>query len=156
MADGAWILQADPKQWDLARYARDVRGNRAPDDVRWPAHDADLQVGDRVFLYSSGDERTAGVLALARVTGPVEEGEEELPQYRKGPAASHGGPQPRVPLHIEEVLPKPLYKVKMEWDPELKGSAFLSSEDNAPMQLSAAEAARIEELGSKLEARQKR
>jgi hypothetical protein len=151
----AWILQTDPKSWDISKFARDVDTGNRSSLVNWPVDEAGegIAAGDRLFLWSGGDDRVAGVLALARaVSGP-----EVLPDdghnYRRSKAAVPEPDQLRVTIDVDLVLPRPLFRVKLEWDKELDAGSFLPGEEGIAFPLSREQADALEQRSLAVTAR---
>jgi hypothetical protein len=146
----AWIFQAEPKEWDVDRFLRDVRSGAVdPPTVRWlVAEDAqDMKPGDRAYVWRAGDHRKAGVVAVGTVTGAAEPREEDRAEYRrKGFEDAYAGKALRAELRIDEVLPKPLYRVKLEWNDETKGLHILEFTDVRSSPVAPAEEEAIERL----------
>src|SRR5215210_3249811 len=126
----AWILQADPKQWDIARFVRETATEKGPATLNWPVDEAGAAIrpGDRVFLWSGGDDRVAGVLALGRATSAPGDLPDDGATYRRSSAARADDDQERVTVEIERVLPRPMFRVKLEWDTGLDAKSFLPAE----------------------------
>lgn len=156
-SETAWIFRGDPKEWQLDRFVRDVRDGRVDATTGWIVehHTERMAVDQRVFLWTIGDDRTAGIVALARIAGLPEARTEDRQDYRRaGAQEKFSGEQLRVVLEVETVLPKTLFRVKLEWDPELKGMAFLDSTDEEVIvPLGSAEAAILEDRCLKVKAR---
>lgn len=134
MSTQAWIFQGNPKEWDLAKYARDVRDGRADGSVSWlvDAHEDAIEIGDRVFLWAVGDDRVAGIVATARVAaGPAVLPEDQVQYRRLNSAEKFAGERMRAVLEIDRVLPKTLFRVKLQWDQDLKHCAFLEECDQS-------------------------
>ena len=74
-----------------------------------------ISTGDRVYIWSASGDRRAGVVALARATGPVADLPEDKPGYRTEElAGKYEGLRQRVPLRIEHILSKPLTKIQIQ------------------------------------------
>lgn len=146
----AWIFEAVPKEWDVNRYLRDVSRRDVEGEMAWPvtAHVEDVKAGDRVFVWRAGDHKVAGVVALARVVDAPAELEEDKSEYRKAAFEDkYAAPQPRARIHIESVLSKPLYGVKLEWTEATKGLAILGEKPGgAVYRVDAAQAEALERL----------
>jgi EVE domain len=146
----AWIFQAEPKEWDVDRFLRDVRsGAIDPPTVRWMVEDdaRDMQPGDRAYVWRAGDHRKAGVVAVGTVTAAAELVEEDQTQYRrKGFEQAYAGKALRAELRVDEVLPKPLYRVKLEWNDDTKGLHILSFTEARTSPVEPAEEEAIERL----------
>ena len=58
----AWIFQGNPRKFEIDEYVA-----RYPELIYWytPRHASEIQLGDRVFLWRSGDE--AGAIAIGSV-----------------------------------------------------------------------------------------
>jgi hypothetical protein len=105
--NAAWILQANPREWDITRFLADVRSGRTSPETGWlaPTHSAEIEVGDRVFLWTTGSETDAGVVALGTVTARVADRPEDKPEYRMlGFEEKYGPPRPRIRIRIEAPL----------------------------------------------------
>jgi hypothetical protein len=143
----AWILQTDPKQFDIARFVRDFDTGKGPASMNWPVDPAGAAIrpGDRIFLWSGGEDRVAGVLALGRATSVPGELPDDGAAYRRSSAARPEGDQLRVSVDIERVLPRPMFRVKLEWDLEIDAKAFLPAEEGLVFPLAAAQAEALEQ-----------
>jgi hypothetical protein len=53
--------------------------------------------------------------------------------------------QSRVAVEIEVVLPRPMFRVKLEWDTDIDAKAFLPDEHGLAFPLEPAQAAALEE-----------
>jgi hypothetical protein len=150
----AWIFQAEPKEWDVDRFLRDVRsGSIDPPTVRWLVDDdADgMKPGDRAYIWRAGDHRKAGVVAVGEVIGAPEQVEEDRVEYRrKGFEETYAGKAPRAELRVDQVLPKPLYRVKLEWTEETKGLHILAVTDARTSPVAPGEQDAIERLREQL------
>jgi EVE domain len=126
----AWILQTDPKQWDIARFIRDTELGKAPASLNWPVDEAGagIRPGDRIFLWSGGDDRVAGVLALGRAASAPGALPDDGAAYRRSAAGKVEEDQARVTVEIERVLPRAMFRVKLQWDPDIDAKAFLPDE----------------------------
>jgi hypothetical protein len=146
-APSAWILQTDPKQWDIARYVRDVDTGKGPASQNWPVDDAGAAIrpGDRIFLWSAGDDRVAGVVALGRAASAPGPLPDDGAAYRRSSAAKPGDDQPRVTVDIELVLPRTMFRVKLEWDKEIDAKAFLPGQGGLAFPLTADQATALED-----------
>src|SRR4051794_1719845 len=142
----AWILQADPKQWDIARFVRDTATDKGPATLNWPVDEAGAAIrpGDRVFLWSGGDDRVAGVLALGRAVSAPGALPDDTAAYRRSSAAKVEEDQARVSVEVERVLPRTMFRVKLEWDSELDAKAFLPDEHGLAFPLDAEQAEALE------------
>jgi len=66
-----------------------------------PTHAADIETGDRAFLWIAGSETNAGVVALAIVIAPAAEIPEDKSEYRMpGFEDKYGPPRMRVRIRI--------------------------------------------------------
>jgi hypothetical protein len=146
-APNAWILQTDPKQWDIARFIRDFDLGKGPASLNWPVDDAGAAIrpGDRIFLWNGGDDRVAGVLALGRATSAPGPLPDDGASYRRSSAAKVPDEPLRVTVEIERVLPRPMFRVKLEWDTRIDAKAFLPAEQGVVFPLTADQAAALEE-----------
>lgn len=143
----AWILQADPKQWDIARFVRDFDTGKAPASLNWPVDEAGagIRAGDRIFLWSGGEDRVAGVLALGRATSAPGDLPDDGAGYRRSSAARPDDDQLRVAVEIEIVLPRPMFRVKLEWDTRIDAKSFLPDEHGLCFPLEPGQADALEE-----------
>lgn len=144
----AWIFQGNPKEWDIAKFVRDVRDGRADARVSWlvDAHSDRMAPGDRIFLWATGDDRVAGILATGHVTdGPSVLPEDQAAYRRLNSAEKYAGDQMRAVIEIDRVLPKTLFRVKLQWDPELKDCEFLNESETMVVALKSTEAAALED-----------
>jgi hypothetical protein len=126
-APSAWLLHFDPKIWDVARLVRDIdRGAREP-TVNWPVDEAGeaISAGDRLFIWSGGEDKVAGVIALARALSGPEVLPDDGASYRRARALVPDEEHPRIALEIDLVLPRTLFRVKLQWDAELEAASFL-------------------------------
>jgi hypothetical protein len=145
-APRAWIIQTDPKKWDIARYVRDAGMGKAPVSVNLPVDEAGAAIrpGDRIFLWSAGDDRVAGVLALGRAASTPGALPDDGAAYRRSSAAKVEPDQARVAVEVEQVLPRAMFRVKLEWDTELDAKAFLPDEQGLAFPLDADQAEALE------------
>ena len=144
----AWIFQGNPKEWDIAKYVRDVRDGRSDASVSWlvDAHTDRMRAGDRVFLWATGDDRVAGILATGHITAaPAVLPEDQVSYRRLNSAEKYAGDHLRAVIEIDRVLPKTLFRVKLQWDPELKDHEFLNESETMIVALDPAEAAALED-----------
>lgn len=126
----AWIFQGNPKEWDMAKYVRDVRDGRADGSVSWlvDGYADEIAAGDRAYFWCLGDDRVAGVLATGQVLQAPAVLPEDHVQYRRlNSAEKHSGERMRAVISIERILPKTLFRVKLQWDAELKEQPFLTA-----------------------------
>ena len=145
----AWIVEMRPKEWDVDKYIRAVGRGTADPQLAWAVddHADDIAEGDRVYLWRAGDHRKAGVVAVGVVTAAAEPREEDRAEYRrKGFEEQYAGEALRVELRIDEVLPKPLYRVKLEWTDETKGLHILEFSEARSSPVGPAEEEAIERL----------
>ena len=82
--NSAWILQANPREWDVSRFLADVRRGATSVETTWltPTLSREIEVGDRAYLWMSGSPDNAGIVALATVTTAAYEGVDDKPEYR--------------------------------------------------------------------------
>ncbi len=145
----AWILEMRPKEWDVDKYLRAITRKQADPELDWPVgdHADDIAEGDRVYLWKAGDHKVEGVVAIARVTGPVAALDENQATYRKAAfEEQYSAKQPRVPLRIENVLRKPLYRVKLEWTEETKSLGVIGDKEGTAWRLEPEQDASLERL----------
>jgi len=119
----AWIFKANPHEWDLRAYLTALHSGREDADLVWLVnrYADDISAGDRVYLWSASGDKQAGVVALARATGPVADLLEDKTKYRAPEFADkYEGLRQRVPLRVERVLRKPLTKVQIQHNSDLK------------------------------------
>ena len=105
--NSAWILQANPREWDVGRFFADVRRGATSAETTWlaPTHSREIATGDRIFLWMAGSDNDAGVVALATVTAPAAEIPEDKPEYRMpGYEDKYGPPRTRVTIRIDAPL----------------------------------------------------
>src|SRR4051794_12275757 len=105
--NSAWVLQANPREWDVGRFLADVRRGKTSPDTTWlaPTHAAEISVDDRVFLWMTGSENDAGVVAVATVTAEAAEVAEDKPEYRMpGFEDKYGPPRTRIRIRIDAPL----------------------------------------------------
>lgn len=143
----AWIFQGNPKEWDLAKFVRDVRDGRSEPSVAWivDAHADAMAPGDRIFLWATGDDRVAGIIATGHITaGPAVLPEDQVQYRRLNSAEKYAGEHMRAVIEVDKVLPKTLFRVKLEWDAELKGREFLGESETTVVALDPADAALLE------------
>ncbi len=126
--DAAWIFQAQPDEWDIDRFLADVEAERADANTVWLVTRLAqrIKVGDRAFIWRTGGRKHGGVVALARVTGPITELPDDKPEYRLPKATDKfNGTKLRAPIRIERVLTKRLTQVQVEFTPELNDLSIL-------------------------------
>ncbi len=144
-----WILEVRPKEWDVDKYLRALARGQAEPELDWPVddHAADIAEGDRVYLWKAGDHKVEGIVAIARVTGAVAPRGESQATFRK-PAfeEQYAATRPRVPLRVETVLRKPLYRVKLEWTEETKGLSVIGAKDGTAWPVAPEQDASLERL----------
>lgn len=105
--NSAWIFQANPREWDVGRFLADVRRGLTSAETTWltPTHASEIERGDRVFLWMSGSENNAGVVAIATVLEEAAEIPEDKPEYRMpGYEDKYGPPRTRVRIRIDAPL----------------------------------------------------
>ena len=124
----AWVFQAHPREWRIDDFLSDVKSGATESGVRWlvTRHADDIARGDRVFLWRAGAGREAGVVALAWVETDPALMADDKPQYRLSDDKFRGD-RLRVALEVERVLDRPLYRPKLEFDPELSEMSILRS-----------------------------
>lgn len=106
-ANAAWILQANPREWDVSRFLTDVRAGRTSRETNWltPTLAREIATGDRVFLWMSGSPDDAGVVALATVIAAADNVPEDKPEYRMpGFEDKYGPPRTRVRICVDAPL----------------------------------------------------
>ena len=86
----------------------------------------------------------AGVLALARADSAPGALPDDAPEYRRSSAAKPEDDQQRVTVALERVLPRAMFRVKLEWDPGLDAKAFLPAEGGYAFPLEDDQAAALE------------
>lgn len=121
----AWIFKANPHEWDLSAYLAALRSGRDDSELVWLVnrYADDISAGDRVYLWAASGDKHAGVAALARAIGPVDDLAEDKSEYRSAEFADkYQGLRQRVPLRIEHVLRKPLTKVQIQHNSDLNDS----------------------------------
>jgi hypothetical protein len=89
---------------------RTVIGGRSaitrPRTQRWlaPTHAKEIRAGDGIFLWLTGAESGAGVIALAAVIAEAAEIEEHKPRYRmSGFENKYGPPRTRIRICVPRV-----------------------------------------------------
>ncbi len=145
----AWILEMRPKEWDVDKFLRAVARGQAEPDLDWPVdqHADDISAGDRVYLWKAGDHKAEGIVAIARVTGDVAVRDESQAAFRKAAfEEQYATARPRVPLRVETVLRKPLYRVKLEWTEETKDLRVIGDKDGTAWPVAPAQDASLERL----------
>ena len=145
----AWILQMRPKEWDVDKYMRALGRGQADPNLDWPVdeHADDFAEGDRVYLWKAGDHKVEGVVAIARVSSSVAVREETHAEFRKSAfEEQYSAAQPRVALRIEQVLKKPLYRVKLEWTEETKDLSVIGAKEGTAWKLAPAQDKSLERL----------
>jgi|tagenome__1003787_1003787.scaffolds.fasta_scaffold20989752_2 predicted RNA-binding protein with PUA-like domain len=129
-ANSAWILQANPREWDVGRFMSDVRRGRTTRETNWltPTLSREIAVGDRVFLWVSGNATDAGVIALATVMAEAAEVPEDKPEYRMpGFEDKYGPPRTRVRIRIDAPLKFHLSRRLLKTVAGLEGLSILSA-----------------------------
>lgn len=141
----AWIFQANPADWHIDRFLEDVTRGCASADVRWlvTRHRDAINVGDQVYLWRAG--RTAGIVALATITGDIVLLPEDKHEYRAAPE-KFAGVRDRVPIHIDEVLQRPITRTSLQFHDGLSGLSILRSAQGTNFAVTAAEAADLHHL----------
>jgi predicted RNA-binding protein with PUA-like domain len=105
--NSTWILQANPREWDVGRFLSEVRRGVTTRETNWltPTLSREIAGGDRVFLWMSGSATDAGVIALATVIAGAAEIPEDKPEYRMpGFEEKYGPPRTRVRIRIDAPL----------------------------------------------------
>ena len=146
-AASAWIFQAEPRTWNVDAFLTDVAADRVAPDVVWlVTHYAkEIAPGDRVFLWRAGQR--AGVLALARVTGPVAWLRDDKTEYRCSPVARKlDGERRRVPITIERILAKPLPRERLRILPATADLSILRSAEGTNFPVDPGEQVALERL----------
>jgi predicted RNA-binding protein with PUA-like domain len=150
----AWVFKVQPKEWDVNRFIKDQSMGTEKGALSWIVHEHADQIasGDRVYFWREGDDRQAGIVALATVTGAPQMRPENQVEYRKkaAPEEKYEGKQCRAVIEIERVLRKPLYRVKMEWTDGLKEMSVLQESDDTTFPVRPAEVKIIEKLADAL------
>ena len=106
-ANSAWMLQANPREWDVGRFLADVRRGATSAETTWlaPTHAAEIAAGDRIYLWMAGSDTDAGVVAVGTVTAPAAEIPEDKPEYRMpGYEEKYGPPRTRIQIRIDAPL----------------------------------------------------
>jgi hypothetical protein len=105
--NGAWIFQANPREWDVGRFLADVRRGATSAKTTWLTPNAVARDRGRGsgLLWMSGSENNAGVVAVAAVVSPAAEIPEDKPEYRMpGYQDKYGPPRTRLVIRIEAPL----------------------------------------------------
>lgn len=126
----AWILQANPREWDVGRFLSDVRRGKVGRETNWlaPTLSREIAVGDRVFVWMSGSATDAGVVAMATVVGGAAEMPEDKPEYRMpGFEDKYGPPRTRVQIRIDAPLKFHLSRRQIKTVRGLEGLSILSA-----------------------------
>jgi hypothetical protein len=115
----AWVFKAAESHWRAGEFLRTVDPG---DEFLWyfaPRPDL-VSVGQRVYLWQASVSKP-GIVALARTLGPVIECEDHRAEFwTETGLAKLGGVRPRVPLRLEHVLTRPLTKVQIQLNADLK------------------------------------
>jgi hypothetical protein len=153
-APKAWVFKVQPKEWDVNRFIKDQSMGSETGDLSWivDEHADEIEAGDRVYFWREGDDRNAGIVALATVVGKPQSRPEDQSAYRKkaAPEEKYEGKHCRAVIEIERVLRKPLYRVKMEWTDGLKQMSVLQDSDDMTFPVKPAEVKIIEALAETL------
>lgn len=126
--NSAWILQANPQEWDVGRFLSDVRRGITTRETSWlaPTLSREIAVGDRVFLWLSGTATDAGVIALGTVIAGAAEIPEDKPEYRMpGFEDKYGPPRARVQIRIDAPLKFHLSRRQLKTVDGLEGLSIL-------------------------------
>ncbi len=120
-----WIFQCNPDRFDIDGYLRQSNGA-----LSWlvARYKSDIQIGDTVYLWRSGDH--AGVVGEAEVVGPVErraDDAEALPYWASGDG---GGTElaDRVRLRLRRIANRKREVIRRDWlkeDHELRDLAII-------------------------------
>jgi hypothetical protein len=117
----AWIFKAAPDHWRLDEF---LRLTSVGSNFLWyfPRSPELLSEGTRVYIWDA-NSRKPGVVALARTTGPVRDCEDPGDSYWTEAGRERlGGVRPRVPLRLEHVMQRPLTKVQIQHNSDLKAA----------------------------------
>ncbi len=150
----SWIFQGSMDRFDVDAYLS------AEKDIYWtvtrPAHQRDVAVGDRVFLWRArgSSRRTPGVVAVARVTEPCAEKsnvthpERLHHEHWHEPELEPG--EVKAGLRVEELRLRPadgmLTRDRIAGDPTLKSLPIITARVGSNFRLSDAQAERLETL----------
>ena len=102
-----WIFQGSPKLFRMEDYLRSRR------EFSWTVnqHANDIQIGDRVYLWRSGDD--AGILAVAEATSLASVQPDDFTEFWIKPPEDNAGKQ-RVRLRMLELrVDQPLFKAEV-------------------------------------------
>ncbi len=102
-----WIFQGSPKLFRMEDYLRSRR------EFSWTVnqHANDIQIGDRVYLWRSGDD--AGILAVAEATSLASVQPDDFTEFWIKPPEDNAGKQ-RVRLRMLELrVDQPLLKAEV-------------------------------------------
>jgi hypothetical protein len=143
----AWIFQAQPREWDVDAFLADVAADRVAPDLVWMVtqHATEIAPDDRVFVWRAGAR--PGVLALARVAGPVAWLPADHSEYRCSAAGrKFDGERRRVPLTLERILAHPLTSRRLRREPDTAGLSILRSAEGTNFPVDPAEQIALERL----------
>ncbi len=134
---GGWLLKTEPSAYSFDRLQRDRR--TVWDGVKNPLalkHLAQVQKGDRLFIYHTGDEKVVVGIATAL-------------------SAAYPDPQKRDPkllvidLAPVSALPRPVTLADIKADPRFKGWELVRLPRLSVMRVSAEQWAAIEQLAKR-------
>ncbi|RRR70367.1 MAG: EVE domain-containing protein [Candidatus Viridilinea halotolerans] len=135
----AWIFQSNPKYYDLPGALAAFR------KFFWLVrqHDADLRIGDTVYLWEAG--RDAGILAVATITSEPEmiNGAELDRRFHRDPSRFKNTQQ-RVTFRIDRVLAQRLPRTELLAHPQLSKLSILQQPRGTNFNVSEQEAVAIE------------
>ena len=100
-----------------------------------------------MFLWRAGPH--AGVVALARVAGDVDEMDDDRLEYRLTSTEKFEGPRVRAPLRIETVLQPAVTKARLQFNQQTADLSILRSPQGTNFPVMPAQAAELEQLAAK-------
>jgi hypothetical protein len=128
----AWIFQANPAFYDIARSVREHR------DMTWLVRQNRSKIAkdQRVFVWEAG--REAGIIAIAHTTADPADMVEDAgmePYVRN--TEKFAGAQPRVWIRIDEVLPERITRAQLIDHPTLRELTILKAPQGSNFPVSA-------------------
>jgi predicted RNA-binding protein with PUA-like domain len=130
-----WIFQSNPAIYDLSRAVK-----RLP-TLSWNAaqHVADMQIGDRVFLWQSGPE--AGIVGVATITEPPAPSRMTAEELRFAVQPERfSSERMRAGLRVNETLERPLLRRDLMTVPGLSEMEILRQPQATNFRVTAKEA----------------
>ena len=147
----SWIVQGNPKRWNLDGFFEDVAKRRIGPYTVWGVGQfaEDLRARDRVFFWRAGMGQRPGIIGVGQILGPAWDLPDSNYEYLvAGHEHEFEGRDPRVPVWIEAVLDARLTEDELRLEPTLAGLSILNRVRRGITQfpVTAVEAERLLEL----------